>query len=81
MKKCINNLIVGAMVLNIILIAYVAFFKNDALWLETLKAGGKENFQLVQQLYSNDAYKNQQREAIQQAATSFANANTANIAK
>ena len=52
--------------LNLLLLLYVSFFKRDALRLETLKVGGSDNMQLVQKLYSSDAYKQQQKTAIQQ---------------
>lgn len=52
--------------LNLLLLVYVAFIKKDAFSLETMKVGGRDNMQLVQQLYSTDAYKNQQQQAIQQ---------------
>ncbi len=57
--------------LNVVFLSYVAFFKKDAMWLETLKAGGTENFSLVQELYTSDSYKAQQSDAIQQGLESF----------
>jgi hypothetical protein len=51
---------------NLLLSVYVAFFKRDAVWLETLKAGGAENFSLVQQLYTSDSYKAQQTQTLNQ---------------
>ncbi|HCB51637.1 TPA: hypothetical protein DEP21_03615 [Patescibacteria group bacterium] len=71
-KKHEDLIILILIGLNILLIAYIAFCKKDALSLETLKVGGKENFRLVQDLYNNEAYKNQQTTAIQQAVSSFA---------
>lgn len=59
------------LLLNLILVVYVAFFKKDAIWLETLKSGGKENFQLVQQLYQNDTYKKQQAQTLNQILASM----------
>lgn len=53
--------------LNLLLLVYVAFIKQDALSLETMKVGGRDNMQLVQKLYSTDAYKNHQQQALQEA--------------
>lgn len=45
---------------------YVAFFKRDALRLETLKVGWSDNMTLVQKLYKSEGYKSQQKSAIEQ---------------
>jgi uncharacterized protein YpmS len=54
------------LVLNLLLLVYIAFFKRDSLWLETLKVGGSDNMKLVQQLYQSASYQEQQKSAIQQ---------------
>ncbi len=70
-KKAINLgdskiILIVVLAINLLLSLYVAFFKKDAIWLETLKTGGKGNFQLVQDLYNNENYKNQQTQTINQ---------------
>ncbi len=59
------------LVLNLLLAWYVSFFKKDALWLETLKAGGKENFALIEKLYNNDSFKEQQTKSLEEAIWSM----------
>ncbi|MFA7718152.1 MAG: hypothetical protein WC875_05540, partial [Candidatus Absconditabacterales bacterium] len=61
-----SYLVVLLLVLNLLLLVYIAFFKRDSLRLESLKVGGPENMTLVQQLYQSDSYKQQQTAAIQQ---------------
>lgn len=62
----LKTLTVALLVINIILSVYVAFFKRDALWIETLKAGGRENFTMVEKLYTSETYKNQQAQTLAQ---------------
>jgi protein-disulfide isomerase len=52
--------------INLLLGVYVAFFKTDALSLETLKAGWAENMKLAAQLYNSDVYKQQQKSTLEQ---------------
>lgn len=70
-KKNYTPILLIAIALNVLLVVYIAFFKRDALWVETLKSGGSENFQLVEKLYQNENYQKQQTTAIQQAIDSF----------
>lgn len=63
--------LMGIVGVNLLLSLYLAFFKADAVWLETLKSGGSENFNLVKQLYSSDAYKAQQKQTLEQVLSSF----------
>jgi protein-disulfide isomerase len=63
--------LMGIVGVNLLLSLYLAFFKADAVWLETLKSGGSENFNLVKQLYSSDAYKAQQKQTLEQVLDSF----------
>lgn len=63
-------LLVGSVIVMLLTI-YVAFFKKDAIRLETMKVGGQENFTQVQQLYSSDSYKSQQATMIQQVLSSM----------
>ena len=65
-KDTLTVIIACVLVLNLILSVYTAFFKKDALWAEELKAGGADNFALVQQLYSSDTYKQQQAQQLGQ---------------
>ena len=62
----ITMVLVVLLVLNVLLTLYVGFFKRDALWLETLKAGGTENMNLANQLYNSDVYKQQQKATLDQ---------------
>lgn len=59
-------LVVVLLIVNILLTVYVGFFKRDAVWLETLKSGGSDNFKLVQELYTSDSYKDQQTQTLNQ---------------
>jgi len=46
----------------------LSFVKKDsAINIETLKVGGKQNMQEVKKLYESENYKNQQKQAIEQA--------------
>lgn len=73
-KKC--NMKSIKMIVNVLIlvwVAYLAFFKKDAISLETMKVGWAENFALVQQLYSSDAYKAQQTTMIKQVTDGIKN--------
>ena len=70
--------LMGIVGVNLLLSLYLAFFKADAVWLETLKSGGSENFNLVKQLYKSDAYKAQQKQTLEQVLGSFGATGTAN---
>ena len=69
--KNTTTVVIALLALNVLLLAYVAFFKHDAMRLETMKVGGSENMGLVQQLYNSDMYKSQQTQAIQQVLSSI----------
>jgi len=72
--------LIGVVGLNLVLSIYLAFFKADAVWLETLKSGGSENFNLVKQLYNSDAYKAQQKQTLEQVISSFGSSTGTNQA-
>ncbi len=77
----IKKIIVGLLAINILLVLYIAFIKTDALDLEVMKTGGKQNFNLVQKIYSSDAYVKQQRQSLDQALVAInqqGNTETAN---
>ncbi len=57
---------VGLLAINTILLLYIGFFKHDAMWLETLKVGGKENMKMARQLYTSDIYIQQQKMTLEQ---------------
>ncbi|MCX6825184.1 MAG: hypothetical protein NTY80_03075 [candidate division SR1 bacterium] len=59
-------LIVILLVINALLGIYIGFFKKDALWLETLKAGGAQNMSMARQLYASPAYQQQQKATLDQ---------------
>lgn len=70
-NESMKMIVLSLLVINLILSVYVAFFKKDALWLESMKAGGSKNFGLVQQLYQNDTYKTQQAQTLNQIMNSM----------
>lgn len=59
-------LVIALLVLNVLLGVYVAFFKHDALWLETMKAWGAANMAKAEQLYTSPAYVQQQKTTLDQ---------------
>jgi hypothetical protein len=64
-------IVIALLVLNVLLGVYIAFFKHDALRLETLKAGGKENMNMAKQLYQSDIYVQQQKTTLDQIMNSM----------
>ncbi|AHB40951.1 Sodium/proton antiporter [candidate division SR1 bacterium RAAC1_SR1_1] len=62
---------VSLLVINLILAVYIAFFKRDALWVETLKAGGSENFAMIEKLYTSESFKSQQAQTLAQVLGSM----------
>ena len=65
-QEQMKMLIIGLLALNLLFGIYIAFFKKDALWLETMKAGGTENMSMAQQLYSSPVYIKQQKDTLDQ---------------
>ncbi|HKL44551.1 MAG TPA: thioredoxin domain-containing protein [Candidatus Absconditabacterales bacterium] len=60
--------IVIAILLIMLILNVLSFFKKDSAWnLETIKVGGVENMELVKELYNSESYKAQQGAAIDQA--------------
>ena len=57
-------LVISLLVLNLLFAIYISFFKRDALWLETLKAGGTANMNMAQQLYTSPTYIQQQKTTL-----------------
>jgi len=68
---------VGILVLNLLFSIYIAFFKHDALRLETLKVGGRENMNMAMQLYKSDMYIQQQKTTLEQILASIPTIDTA----
>lgn len=65
-NKCI--VWVFAILLITLVFNVLSFVKKDsAINIETLKVGGKQNMQEVKKLYESENYKNQQKQAIEQA--------------
>jgi hypothetical protein len=60
--------------INLILTLSLLCKKDGAYQLETIKAGGPENMALVKQLYMSDAYKSQQKMAIESVLSQISNA-------
>ncbi len=76
-KKINTGLLIAIFLgINLLLMIYVAFFKRDALRLETLKVGWSDNMTLVQKLYKSDGYKQQQKSAIEQVLGTMGTADT-----
>jgi len=69
-------LFIALLILNVLFGVYVAFFKRDALRLETLKVGGSENMKLAVQLYQSDVYKQQQKSTLEQILGSMGKTDT-----
>ena len=69
---------IGVLVLNLLFGVYIAFFKHDALWLETLKVWWPANMKLAVQLYQADSYKQQQKTTLEQILGSMNTTGTAN---
>jgi len=67
----INMFIIVLLALNVLFGIYIAFFKTDAYSLETLKAGGRENMNMAQQLYKSDMYVQQQKTTLEQILNSM----------
>ena len=67
--------IVALLLLNILLGVYIAFLKPGAYSLEILKAGGRENMTMAQELYMSDVYIEQQRSTLEQILGSMDQAN------
>jgi hypothetical protein len=65
-EENMNLLIIVLLAINVLLGIYIGFFKRDALWLETLKAGGTANMNMAQQLYASPAYIQQQKATLDQ---------------
>ncbi|MEI7557318.1 MAG: hypothetical protein WCJ45_00205 [bacterium] len=65
-KETMKMIVIGLLVLNLLIGIYAAFIKKDAVRLETLKVGGSENMQMAEQLYTADAYKQQQKTTLEQ---------------
>lgn len=63
--------IVGLLIINILFLAYLSFFKRDAVRLEKLKVGGAENMKLVTKLYQSEGYELQQKSAIEQVLSTM----------
>ncbi len=69
--KHFDLIVIVVLALNALFLGYISFFKKDAVSLEIMKAGGRENFQLLQQLYESPSYTSQQKDWIQQGLDSF----------
>lgn len=64
-------IIIVLLAINLLLALYISFFKKDALWLEILKSGWRENFTLVEKLYNNENFKDQQAQTLAQVLGSM----------
>lgn len=64
-------IIIVLLAINLLLALYISFFKKDALWLEILKSGWRENFTLIEKLYNNENFKDQQAQTLAQVLGSM----------
>ena len=64
-------LILVLLALNVLFGAYIAFFKNDALSLETLKVWGAENMKMATELYQLPAFQAQNKKQFEQGLEMF----------
>ncbi len=64
-------LVMVLLILNLLLLVYVWFFKRDAYRLETLKVGGRANMQMAKELYRSDVYVQQQKATLEQYLASI----------
>ena len=64
-------LVIVLLALNLLLGVYIAFFKNDALSLETLKVWGAENMKIATELYQLPAFKEQNKQQFEQGLQMF----------
>lgn len=71
MNKYFEIIIISFLALNTVFLLYISFFKTDAMSLEVMKAGWKENFVMVKKLYQEPWYISQQKDGIQQALNSL----------
>ena len=58
--------VIVLLVLNVLLGIYIAFFKHDAIRLETMKAGWAQNMNMARQLYKSPVYIQQQKATLDQ---------------
>ncbi|MFA7298836.1 MAG: hypothetical protein WC010_04290 [Candidatus Absconditabacterales bacterium] len=64
-------IILVLLALNVLLGIYIAFFKNDALSLETLKVGGAENMKIATELYQLPAFSAQGKQQLEEGLQMF----------
>ena len=64
-------IVIAILAINILLAVYIAFFKRDALWLETMKAGWTANMNMAKQLYKSPVYIQQQKATLDQILDSM----------
>lgn len=71
-KKCFSMLVIILLLLNLAVGVWNSLNSTSARDIEALKVWGRDNLQLVKKLYEMDAYKEQQKWAIVQVLSSFA---------
>ena len=70
-QEKMNLAIIVLLWLNVLFGIYIAFFKRDALRLETLKVGGAENMAIAEQLYSSPAFAAQGKQQLEEGLKMF----------
>lgn len=69
-KSCCNGIgiiVIILLIAGLVINGLYIFGKSPAEKLEALKVGGAENFEMVKKLWNNDSFKQQQKEAIENA--------------
>lgn len=70
--KCSWHIILIVLLVLNLIVGIAALLKTNSPWdIETMKVGGKENMNMVKQLYNTDIYKAQQKATIEQVLQQF----------
>lgn len=70
-KEPMKMFVLVLLVINLLLSIYISFFRSSAYGLETLKAWGRENMKMAKQLYTSEAYIQQQKSTLEQYLSSI----------
>ncbi len=70
-SKYFDEILLLILIVNSIFLFHVAFIKTDAMSIEVMKSGGRENFKLVKKLYTHPANILEQKSMIQEWLNAF----------
>lgn len=79
-KSCCNGIgiiVIILLIAGLVINGLYIFGQSPAEKLEALKVGGAENFAMVQKLWNNDNFKQQQKDAIEAALSQMGDTNAA----